>query len=899
MKNKFLILLFIVLCFVYWQIFIPGPKAVIDFPLVSTESLRNLLDVPRTWSEDGTEGLGEFVVFTLWSWPLSLLSGVLGIFNLDFSFQERVLYLIPFLILGTFGIWKLAKYLKLSNQASFISSLFYLTNTYILLIIDGGQLRIALCYAILPVSFLLIEKSIYQGVRDKLLAALGVAALGFFDLRFIYILFLLTLVKFFYSLIFDLKNWKKIFVDWMGLGVLTLVVVLGLNAYWLIPLIKTPPDGQLYGQLTQTSFLSFATLGHSILLISPHWYSNIFGVISPLLFTFILIPFLVFLAPVLRSKDYWVGFWLIIAILSLFLTKGSLEPLGLVYPWLFHNIPGFSLFRDSTKFFFLVALSYSILIGITVDEVLKRLRRDGFRVIFTSFVAIYLLFLVSPAFTNQMTGILSVSRNQDQYNNLHSLLESDGTFSRVMWIPSLSPFGNIDPSHPVVEASRLVSKRPFASGVLGTYEIFNFLREAPYMGEIFDIAGIGYIAYPHIDLKKSRVSPDALIYYDTFLNQLSALPWLTRVDGVDIPTFKVKSNQERFFIPENTWWVIGSDHIYNEATASALANFSENAFVFVEEQPDLGTRLKDFPNTKIILYNKTPIDLAASFIGSSNLVFPAANLHIDPNESGWWKRDEADLIDWRYFLRSKYKLDNKDFGFGGGWAVAEGEKSLQIEPSKQDRVLLARVMHSSKGGEVDFYQGSNLIGSINTKNEITVKSEYEMSNFLWEVVGNTKNNQVVSIKTTGEINVINALAYIPRDQWLGLVNISEQLNGEGRVYYWETIIADPEIAESGNSGAVSYKKINPTLFKINVTNINHPTTVAFSENYNQYWQINHVKPIPLYSLINGFLIQENGEYYIEFIPQRNINLGLIISSVVVSIIISALIFFSFKNKKRG
>ena len=206
MEHRILALLLVILLLIYWQIFLPGSKVATDFPLVSTNSLKSQFDIPRSWNDDGTDGLGQNVGFTLWSWPLSFLSGALASFNLGFSFQERALYLIPFLLMGGWGIWRLCKYLSLSNKASFISSIFYLANTYILLIIDGGQLRIALAYGILPGCFLLIEKAVHNRLTSKILAALSIVLLGFFDIRFIYILFMLTFLRFIYSLVFDLRN---------------------------------------------------------------------------------------------------------------------------------------------------------------------------------------------------------------------------------------------------------------------------------------------------------------------------------------------------------------------------------------------------------------------------------------------------------------------------------------------------------------------------------------------------------------------------------------------------------------------------------------------------------------------------------------------------------------------
>src|SRR3989338_6393805 len=345
MSSKISILLLIViLSIVFWNWFLPGPRVANDFPIVSDSLLKSSMNFPFVWSENGAEGLGEYSAFFLWSWPLSFISGILANAGLGFAILERVLLFIPFLLIGCIGIWKFCGSIKLTDTAKFIASLFYLTTTYILLVIDGGQLSIALTYAWFPIAFLAVEKSIIGGFNKKVIAGLAVSILGFFDFRFIYILFLLSLVLVFYQLLLDPRKRVSLFLDWISSGVIIGIIVIGLHAYWLLPLFKAPISSGTYAFFTQTSFFSFINLGHSMLLLAPHWFKNIFGNITTPRPEFIFIPILVFLAPILRPKNPVVGFWLLIAIFSIFLTKGATDPLPGIYPWLFSHIPAFSLY---------------------------------------------------------------------------------------------------------------------------------------------------------------------------------------------------------------------------------------------------------------------------------------------------------------------------------------------------------------------------------------------------------------------------------------------------------------------------------------------------------------------------------------------------------------------------
>lgn len=859
-KINFTILFLLLLIFgTYWNFFLPGPRVANDFSLISKVLLKSQMDLPQTWSVKGTEGLGEYSVFTLWSWPFNFLNGVFANLGLSFEVLERVLILIPFLFIGILSIWKFCEHLKFSNNAKFVSSVFYLTNTYILLLIDGGQLTIALAYSIFPLTFLAIEKSLIGGLKKRIVAALLVCILGVFDFRFIFVLALLCLIRFIYG--FAGIDWLKC---WIKTTITILLIYIGLNFYWLLVLFKAPLSDSTFASLTQTSFVSFISLGHALLLLSPHWFKNVFGNITPLHFEFFLIPILVFLTPILKPKNKVVGFWLIVVLVSIFLTKGTSEPFSNFYSWLHSYIPGFSLFRDSSKFFFLVALSYSILLGVVVEEIIKRFKR--YRFLIVGIITVYLILLTNPVWTLQMTGTFSQPPLQKEYSQLSTFLANDSNFSRIFWIPTISPLTTLDVRHPSVEAARFAQRRPFNSSTIGEYEVFNFLREAPYMGQLFDVAGIGYIAYPYLNPKRDDMHPDNVKYHFIFSNQLSKLSWLSKVENSPVPLWKVNKHQEKLFITPNVWWVIGSDDIYKESTKSSELTLSKNSLIFAEEFPDLGKRIDDLGFAKIVLYNKTMLDLTASFIEQDNLIFPAKNLKHDPDKSGWWKRETSDLIIWKDFLKIKYGINNQDFDLGGGWAVAEGELELTVKNLKinKDKILLARILESTRSGEISFYVGEKLIGRVNTKNP--------GDNVRWFEIGDLINGNEISIKTQGDINVVNVMAIVDKNLWQEY---------ENKALIYQNKIVDFGEGVQGESALVSYEQINPTKYKVTVSDLKQPRLLIFSQNFDKNWKLNNQSPFPIYSLLNGYSIEKDGQYELNFEPQKYVLPGLVISALTL------------------
>lgn len=880
MKLKFFFI--IILLIVYGRLFLPGIHVAGDLHLIQLEEIKGSFSLPYTWESLGTAGGGEYAVPFLWSWPQHLISGLLANLNVSFTASLKVIYFLPILILGSLGMKKLLEYSG-CKLGKYPAVLFYLINTYILLLIDGGQLTLALAYSLLPLTFYLYRISVEKKQPIKILEFVAsLIFLSIFEIRIIYFLLILIFFDFIFEVVFrkNLFNTLKIY---LFLGLVSLVTLLGFHAYWILPafLAKAPTLPLQYERTQQVDFFSFAKLSHGLYFLQPHWYKNIFGQIVQIKWYFVLIPLLTFSAPILKKRNRWVGFYTLIAIIAIFLVKGSNEPLPFLYNFLFTYLPGFSLFRDPTKFFFLVGLSYSMLLGITLDELAKL---NFFKKFIIPASLIYLFLLVNPVYLGKMTGLFSQPVFEKEYLELEKIIRQDKNFSRIFWIPVQPPLGYSSLSHPSLEALRLAKQRPFAQGIKGSYETFNFLREASEMGEIFDIAGIGYIAYPFLDPRKDDMHPDNIRYYYTFNRQLTNFPWLSKVES-KVPLYQVKTHQDNFFITPNIWWVIGSDNLYREATKSSELKLSKSALIFAEEYASLGERLDELQEAKIVLNNKTVTDLAATFIKKHALIFPAKQLKFDPDQSGWWKREAADLSGFREFLQTKYDIDNQDFDLGGGWAVGEGNLKLKVKNEKlkfkKNDVLLARVMESSRSGSLSFHQERQIIGKIDTKID-------QDANIRWFEVGKFQGNgEELEIRSSGAINVVNALAILDSNQWVSYQDKANKL--QGRVVNF-----DSQNVQTDNVPTVTYQKINPTKYKVTVNDLTRSAFLVFSQNYDGLWKLDNQSSLPVYSLLNGFKIEKNGQYIVEFEAQKYVYPGLVISGLTL-VLFTSFIFLRYKR----
>lgn len=925
-KVNFFVIFLLIL--VFWIFFLPGPRVATDYPYWFPEELSQNFREPLLWRDSlGADGMGQSVISTAWTWPIIYIYGFFANLGLDFTVLSRFLGIIPFLLIGTFSISKLLTSLKVEGWPKVVGSLFFLANTYVLLLIDGGQVFLALAYSILPLAFVYHRESIEAGTwKSRIKFGLITLVLSIFDIRVVYLLLFLVGTDFISNLLFTstirakLEKIKNYFVT----GLIAILILVGFHSYWLLPAVFTKsfalPLG--YDAVGQVDFLSFSTLGHSLYLLQPHWFKNAFGSIADLNTEFVLIPVLVFLAPILLRRNDKVLFWVAIALVSVFLTKGTNAPFGQVYTWLFNNIPGFSLFRDPTKFFYLVALSYSVLLAFSVDAIARKLSGlPKLRVAFLLFVTCYLLLLVRPVWLGQMTGLFSNPPYQELYQGLTTFLKSDKEFGRVLWMPTVVPLGYSSSTHPQALAYLLAQKRPFAVGNVGTYETLNFIREAPFMDQIFDIAGIRYIAYPYPDVRKRDLKPEEALYYNVFLEQMSSLPWATLLDKN--PAFgllKTKSSQDRFFIAQNTWFVVGSDDIYKDLIDIPGFRLANNAFVFTEEQPGLLSRLEEFPGSKILLNQKSGLDIIAGFIDPAMFVFPSDQLEVSPNEFGWWKRDGSDLLAWRDFLQQKYGIDNLDFDYGGGWAVGEGNVKLQITNDKLQKgdMLLARVMKSSRGGTLKFYQGNSLLGEIGTKIDQPEKtmikltgygkqpdliSEYDKADFFWFGLQPLVEDRMLTIETEGDINVVNAVSVLSQSEWDELKNKADELAIQGRMIDLENLSNDAKsdlFVNRNDNTSVSYERMSPAKYKVKISGLKTPATLVFSETYDHLWGLKSEEsdkpPVELYSFINGFNADKDGEYEVYFKPQKYVWYGLLISGGTI-LLIGIFVIISCYRKK--
>ncbi len=535
-KNIFLLIIFSVLLFIYKNWFTKGLLSAPDLPYYFPERLRDFSWQPYAWSNVLGNGLGGNTLITLYlNTYLSLgVQFLLFFLRIPWSITLRMLFFWPFLVIGTFSSFLLTNTIIKNKNFAVFGVLIYMTNTYILMMIGGGQMGIAMAYSIAPLVlygfFYLINKSIK--IKNIVWYSLVLSLLTVFDLRITYIILISVIIYW----VFDLLKAKKLnqaLRSFIFIFIIPGIITIFFQSFWLLPLIlgRQSPAAELgsaYTSLKSVKFFSFAKFEQTISILSPFWPENIFGKVSFMKPEFLILPVLayaslLFLKSKLKSKNSKVQvksknfednstiqqfnnstiiYFALLGLIGAFLAKGANDPLGGIYLWCFTHVPGFIMFRDPTKWYTLVVISYSVLIPFSIWKIYGYLKskvksqKSEIQVkiqnliphAFLMLATLYLILLIMPAWTGQLVGTFKKLSIPSDYVKFGQLVSSKSNFSRILVVPWRNRFVFESENHPILDAST----------VFNTTDINNIgkMMKAPETIGILEKLAVKYIVIP-------------------------------------------------------------------------------------------------------------------------------------------------------------------------------------------------------------------------------------------------------------------------------------------------------------------------------------------------------------------------------------------------------------------
>ncbi len=507
-----------------------------DWGYYLPETQKEFLRFPYLWN---SAGMG-FVDIGLTIYPIAILYwGVLAQF-FNYEIVSRITYFFPSVLFGVYGSYLLNRKIGLSPFGSFVGMLVFNFNTYILLG-RTGHLTLMTAFGITPwILYFFIQtlekKKIYLSIITGLFACLT----SFYEVRAFYIVFFI-LFAYLCFFIYSKKYYSSVkkITSYVLYSLPGFTVYLLVNLFWFVGISQA-------GGIEESGVVGRALFGEgymsiirAITLFHPFWsYSReLIFTAQPVPLYFWLIPLFALLGLIINRKKPIVLFFGFLAVFGVFLTKQSSQPFPDVYKWLYDHFPGFNAFRESTKFYFVTALGYSVLIGSFVDSIQ---RFKGFRLhkFFIYYVIIALFVVNTKPFITTEIGKLFTGRDiSPDYITLNNLINSQPGFFRTLWIPRDSRWGTWGNQHPKLSSIDQVQTnwkklneynkqgKDFTAG-----EQITSIFMKSFSNNILDRAGVKYVIIPTLDLQNED---DFIKYYgprDYFIQKIGQLTYLKKVD---------------------------------------------------------------------------------------------------------------------------------------------------------------------------------------------------------------------------------------------------------------------------------------------------------------------------------------------------------------------------------
>ena len=280
------------------------------------------------------------------------------------------------------------------------------------------------------------------------------------------------------------------------------IILILCNAFWL--------TGSFFGRgLSDASFLkrdlsgeNFMNMRQTLTSFHPLWTGGeeqLFDRIEQIPLQFWLIPILVFLPLLFKKINKNIIFFSILGLIGIFLTKQSAGPFTGIYRWLYYHFPGFNVFRESTKFYLIINLSYAVLLGYstnTIYQFLKnKINRKYIGEFFVFFVATLFLWNAMPLVTQKM-HLTKPKVIPLEYLILKDYLINQKDFFRVMGVPAGHRYSFFSNIHPQVSAYPINLTQWKNFGQEFHTDVINFIKQ-PYMNWLLDSASIKYVHIPY------------------------------------------------------------------------------------------------------------------------------------------------------------------------------------------------------------------------------------------------------------------------------------------------------------------------------------------------------------------------------------------------------------------
>ena len=611
----------------------------IVFPMHELD-LTFLIKQFSAWSDHSYYGLQNVQVGKVF--PLLIIFTIIRSLGFSIITAEKTFFIFLCMLPGLTFLYLLRIIRKRESvMAETTATLFYMFNMFTLVHFTTMQWATLLMYSIAPLLLGLVMRFIETEETGKYASLIAISSLLMSSISVNPVTYSVTWLAPLSYLLY--RIFKKPSLLLIRFALTTTALVLLLNLFWVVPYIiffssessnsfNTMEEVDLEHHLNWSSsksklyylFRSLGKWGFHLKGEGSYYYPyNVYYSQS----IFIL---LLYLAPLLAVygilyskstiKEYI--FFMLMLLVGFFLSKGINPPVGGIYRYVFNNIPGFWVFRESfPRFFTLSAISLTVLLYSAIVQIIHKKNRK-FRALIIISIICCILISVWPMFSGDVVprrkGDLpgSFFKFPSHWINAMEHLNSLPKGTRIFVSPNSLPYQRYLWEFPyygqdiipyIIDQEILSTNsgggytRPNNTEhtLRGLYSILNF-KTTYYewfskrwkepsnhnFGAFLGLLGVEFIMqrddldWSHFNRKEEQNAPPERINW--FLQQQKNIEVDTKFTNITLYKIKDRIRKPNVYIPRKLVFV--DDSIYNVLRREFLNISVRNAYVFANDQ---------------------------------------------------------------------------------------------------------------------------------------------------------------------------------------------------------------------------------------------------------------------------------------------------------------------------
>ena len=837
---------------------------------------KNIYHYSYSWFDKLDSGMPSSAKPTLF--PFSFFWLVLKKIGFSLVNIQRVWTVFHFMFPGVF-MYLLIRFLykppDKGKYAALAGSVLYMFNY--LVITDAFQIATRPISVFLPLMLLLWIKGLSQSRFSlKYSSAIALVSLLYgtanINVAFVGALYIVLFIYFLYFIL-TTKRYKHAF----SFAFLSVFFIFLVNLWWLTDFYfsSIKINQEIIGVVRSYNFLgatpiseafrtmgfwAFRTMNGNFPLVPfAHFFYQ-----PPLLFMTFMIPLLGLASLLFISRNKIKVFFIFLALLGVFLSKGTNPPFGFIYQYFYDKIPGFSAYREPfAKFTIISVFAFSVLIGFFCGDFIKYLREKTKG---TLAPALFLTILIFTFLANSYPLILGENiQSKEWYQDTRVSLfvkvpdywrKAEDWFKKNNSTAKVLLFPKTHYSQKYNWELGMATGDPVAVQFLpnplirNTDNIFN--NENRLVRLIYQLLYLG---------EKVNLFP----YFDLF--------------DVD---FVLQQND---IVPEDDTGVfnpaIMAKILDSQKSLKPVITFGQLNFKPVDglEALKVYSVSRDYPLKQIYL----PEEVIYVFGKLESFPDIFSFFQYGGNESYYFLDDQGVVSDQLSQIASKFLINLKNKRVVGK-TDADFLYQFSVPRNANYKLLINEYLFESAsktGGEKEYYL------SFNNKN--VVPSAVVGG---WQLVDlGSVNKGEQEIQTNLPVNEIPE-NYLTSPFWL----------------IEDTVLEKQDPSFSGE-GILSYKKINPSKYTVDITGVKKPFVLVLGQTYHREWKIYFNNKIIKadHFLINGyangwyvepslFASGENFTFDLVYRPQKFADVGNAISLVVIFLLLFNLILIMTKEK---